>query len=192
MCVTSRSYIHHPTDIHWVRSLFSIVIPGICRTVIHWLGWIHRQIMSAILLGGHLSSITHNLTKPKFLTMGFLVTEQPQTKMDNLFQRHRVGVDDFVLLENCNDKDLFLENLRKRFKEKIIYVSGGPSGKRLSLSCLLLLSSSRPTLDRCWFPSTHTVSCQSMGKVFWKTIRIKTFTNSHHTCKWLWFKVKDF
>lgn len=42
--------------------------------------------------------------------------------LDNLHQRDKVGVDDFVLLENFEDKDAFLENLRKRYKENIIYV----------------------------------------------------------------------
>ncbi|KAH9389795.1 Unconventional myosin-Ih [Tyrophagus putrescentiae] len=41
--------------------------------------------------------------------------------LDNLHQRDKVGVDDFVLLENFEDKDAFLENLRKRYKENIIY-----------------------------------------------------------------------
>lgn len=43
--------------------------------------------------------------------------------LDNLHQRDKVGVDDFVLLENFKDKDAFLENLQKRYKENIIYVS---------------------------------------------------------------------
>lgn len=43
--------------------------------------------------------------------------------LDNLHQRDKVGVDDFVLLENFQDKDAFLENLQKRYKENIIYVS---------------------------------------------------------------------
>lgn len=40
-----------------------------------------------------------------------------------LHERDRVGLQDQVLLENYeNDKD-FIENLRKRFQENIIYVS---------------------------------------------------------------------
>lgn len=39
-----------------------------------------------------------------------------------LHERDRVGLQDQVLLENFeNDKD-FIENLRKRFQENIIYV----------------------------------------------------------------------
>lgn len=39
-----------------------------------------------------------------------------------LHERDRVGLQDQVLLENYeNDKD-FIENLRKRFQENIIYV----------------------------------------------------------------------
>ena len=43
--------------------------------------------------------------------------------LDNLHQRDKVGVDDFVLLEDFENKDSFLENLQKRYKENIIYVS---------------------------------------------------------------------
>ena len=40
-----------------------------------------------------------------------------------LHERDRVGVQDFVLLENFESEEAFLENLRKRFQENIIYVS---------------------------------------------------------------------
>ena len=43
--------------------------------------------------------------------------------LDNLHQRDKVGVDDSVLLENYEDKSAFLENLHRRYKENIIYVS---------------------------------------------------------------------
>lgn len=42
-----------------------------------------------------------------------------------LTARDRVGVQDFVLLENFTSEAAFIENLRKRFKENLIYVSGG-------------------------------------------------------------------
>ncbi|XP_063002760.1 unconventional myosin-Ic [Elgaria multicarinata webbii] len=38
-----------------------------------------------------------------------------------LTARDRVGVQDFVLLENFNSEAAFIENLRKRFKENLIY-----------------------------------------------------------------------
>ncbi len=41
-----------------------------------------------------------------------------------LTARDRVGVQDFVLLENFTSEAAFIENLRKRFKENLIYVSG--------------------------------------------------------------------
>lgn len=41
-----------------------------------------------------------------------------------LTARDRVGVQDFVLLENYTSEAAFIENLRKRFKENLIYVSG--------------------------------------------------------------------
>lgn len=45
-------------------------------------------------------------------------------KMESaLHQRDRIGVQDSVLLEDYESEDAFLENLRKRFKANLIYVS---------------------------------------------------------------------
>lgn len=41
----------------------------------------------------------------------------------DLHVRDKVGVQDFVLLENFNSEDAFIENLEKRSKEDLIYVS---------------------------------------------------------------------
>lgn len=40
-----------------------------------------------------------------------------------LHDRDRVGVQDAVLLEDFNNQDVFVDNLQKRFKEHVIYVS---------------------------------------------------------------------
>jgi len=40
-----------------------------------------------------------------------------------LHERDRAGVQDFVLLENYQDDGAFIENLKKRFQENLIYVS---------------------------------------------------------------------
>ena len=40
-----------------------------------------------------------------------------------LTARDRVGVQDFVLLENFTSEAAFIENLRRRFRENLIYVS---------------------------------------------------------------------
>ena len=40
-----------------------------------------------------------------------------------LLSRDKVGVQDFVLLEDYTNIDAFLDNLRKRFQENLIYVS---------------------------------------------------------------------
>ena len=37
--------------------------------------------------------------------------------------RDRIGVQDFVLLEDFQSEDAFLENLRKRYNSDLIYVS---------------------------------------------------------------------
>ncbi|XP_039257416.2 unconventional myosin-Ic-like isoform X2 [Styela clava] len=44
-----------------------------------------------------------------------------QTMESALTARDRVGVQDFVLLENYTSENAFIENLRKRFSEKLIY-----------------------------------------------------------------------
>lgn len=41
----------------------------------------------------------------------------------DLHARDRVGLQDFVLLEDFQSVDAFVDNLRKRFKENLIYVS---------------------------------------------------------------------
>ena len=45
--------------------------------------------------------------------------------------RDRIGVQDFVLLEDFKNEDAFLDNLRKRYKADLIYVS-------MFVVCLLL------------------------------------------------------
>lgn len=51
-----------------------------------------------------------------------------------LTARDRVGVQDFVLLENYTSEAAFIENLRKRFKENLIYVSESIN-KAFSVDC---------------------------------------------------------
>lgn len=41
----------------------------------------------------------------------------------DLQARDRIGVQDFVLLEDFKSEDAFLENLRKRYNSGLIYVS---------------------------------------------------------------------
>lgn len=40
-----------------------------------------------------------------------------------LHDRDRVGLQDQVLLENYQSEDAFIDNLKKRFQENLIYVS---------------------------------------------------------------------
>ena len=40
-----------------------------------------------------------------------------------LHARDQIGVEDFVLLEDYQSQDAFVDNLRKRFKADLIYVS---------------------------------------------------------------------
>lgn len=39
-----------------------------------------------------------------------------------LYERDRVGLQDQVLLEDYQSEDAFIDNLKKRFKENLIYV----------------------------------------------------------------------
>ncbi|XP_063984112.1 unconventional myosin IC isoform X2 [Diachasmimorpha longicaudata] len=50
-------------------------------------------------------------------------TDLPTTGImeQDLHERNRVGVQDFVLLEDFNSETAFIDNLRKRFKESLIY-----------------------------------------------------------------------
>lgn len=41
----------------------------------------------------------------------------------SLEDRGRIGVSDAVLLEDYTSQEAFVDNLEKRFKEKLIYVS---------------------------------------------------------------------
>lgn len=41
----------------------------------------------------------------------------------DLAVRDKVGVQDFILLENHNSEEAFIDNLEKRTKENLIYVS---------------------------------------------------------------------
>ena len=54
-----------------------------------------------------------------------------------LHQRDHIGVQDAVLLENYESEDAFLENLQKRFKANLIYVSSTRSLERFSFYLLL-------------------------------------------------------
>lgn len=40
-----------------------------------------------------------------------------------LYERDIVGLQDFILLENYNSEEAFVDNLRKRFHANLIYVS---------------------------------------------------------------------
>ena len=69
----------------------------------------------------------------------------------DLHVRDRVGVQDFVVLENHTSETEFMENLQKRFKEELIYV-------RFHLVSLAYFSLTlnnhllyRRTSDQFWF-----------------------------------------
>lgn len=51
-----------------------------------------------------------------------------------LHERDRAGVQDFVLLENFTSEVAFIDNLKKRFQENLIYVSNREERSTLSLS----------------------------------------------------------
>lgn len=51
------------------------------------------------------------------------VEEEDGAMESALHQRDHIGVQDAVLLENYNSEDAFLENLQKRFRANLIYVS---------------------------------------------------------------------
>lgn len=54
-----------------------------------------------------------------------------------LHERDRAGVQDFVLLENFESEVAFIDNLKKRFQENLIYVSTRREKQLLSFSLYL-------------------------------------------------------
>ena len=62
----------------------------------------------------------------------------------DLQARDRIGVQDFVLLEDFRSEDAFLENLRKRYNSGLIYVSRKST---INLAECKLLSSQIYALD---------------------------------------------
>lgn len=70
-----------------------------------------------------LQSLTIFFTAPLVL-LQVVASDGVRAMMESaLTARDRVGVQDFVLLENYTSEAAFIENLRKRFKENLIYVS---------------------------------------------------------------------
>lgn len=73
-----------------------------------------------------LCQCVHSLTAPppSLLLLQVVGSDGVRAMMESaLTARDRVGVQDFVLLENYTSEAAFIENLRKRFKENLIYVS---------------------------------------------------------------------
>lgn len=71
-----------------------------------------------------------------------------------LHERDRAGVQDFVLLENYTSEVAFIDNLKKRFQENLIYVSNVESGKKHLLFLFLLTLFLSPSLSRFRSSST--------------------------------------
>lgn len=74
----------------------------------------------------------------------------------DLHVRDRVGVQDFVLLEDYKSEAAFIENLQKRTKEDLIYVSALFLSKFRTRRKFLILSPSPNHPDVYWF-------CFSLG-----------------------------
>ncbi len=74
----------------------------------------------------------------------------------DLHARDRVGVQDFVLLENHTSETEFIENLQKRFKEDLIYVRFSIALTKNYRHKGVFSLTHRHILDRCLFPSIRT------------------------------------
>lgn len=79
-----------------------------------------------------------------------------------LYERDLVGLQDFILLEDCNSEEAFIDNLRKRFHADLIYVRAGvivANQKSPNIHPLnTRIRARRRTSDRCWSPSIRTRS----------------------------------
>ncbi len=86
---------------------------------------------------------------------------------NSLGARDKVGVQDFVLLENHQDPEAFLDNLKKRFKENLIYVSPSIYYYTFLYNYVSSLSSILLIFLFYGFPDLHRSSacvCQSIQK----------------------------
>lgn len=97
----------------------------------HKLSWVVEWLLLMLCLA---KPITHFSSLGCWLTDIHWCCDRPQGLEDrcnrilqemegSLTARDRVGIQDFVLLDNYNSESAFLDNLRKRFHENLIYVS---------------------------------------------------------------------
>lgn len=114
-----------------------------------------------------------------------------------LTARDRVGVQDFVLLENFTSEAAFIENLRRRFRENLIYVrtmsSAGPTdlgeGGTRNLQekpLTLLLCPLRPTSALSWSLSIPTETYRSTAGSIWNATVVSVSMKCRLIClQWL-------
>lgn len=123
-----------------------------------------------------------------------------------LTARDRVGVQDFVLLENFTSEAAFIENLRRRFRENLIYVrpaweEAGPGGSgtggwaqtqgrggKRSQEPLGETSdppppTPRPILAPSWSLSTPTGTYRSIADSTWSVTGVSASTRCRPTCE---------
>lgn len=117
-----------------------------------------------------------------------------------LTARDRVGVQDFVLLENFTSEAAFIENLRRRFRENLIYVrpewedSGAAGGSEAGLRGKRHQGplgensdppppTPRPTSARSWSLSTPTGTSKSTAGSTWSVTVASASTRCHPTCE---------
>lgn len=79
-----------------------------------------------------------------------------------LHDRDRVGLQDQVLLEEFQSEDAFVENLRKRFQEDLIYVSFIENIIKKFIYFLKILS----ILDLYWTSPNFHQPVQGAGHLF--------------------------
>lgn len=75
-----------------------------------------------------------------------------------LTARDRVGVQDFVLLENHNSEAAFIENLRRRFRENLIYVTK-------PVLSILFLQNKHSWCEEVWMCCFHVLAQTYIGSV---------------------------
>lgn len=108
--------------------------------------------------------------------------------------RDRVGVQDFVLLENFTSEAAFIENLRRRFRENLIYVRtmssagptdlGGGGTRNLQEKPLtLLLCPLRPTSALSWSLSIPTETYRSTAGSIWNATVVSVSMKCRLICK---------
>ncbi len=104
-----------------------------------------------------------------------------------LYERDRVGLQDQVLLEDYQSEDAFIDNLKKRFKENLIYVSF--SLCKFQLKFWIFPLDFRPISDKFWSVWILTRNCRFIPRKWFRCIGASTFLKRRRMCEYFYIEM---